>query len=906
MAYGTVNTPNGHHEYSQEPDVWKRAPILKGTTQFEPRPGVRNIMVTGGAGFIASWVVRHLTLTYPQAYNIVSFDKLDYCSSLNNTRALNDKRNFTFYHGDLTNPPEVLDCMERHQIDTVLNFAAQSHVDLSFGNSYSFTHANVYGTHVLLESAKKACVNRFIHVSTDEVYGEVKEGDDELHESSILAPTNPYAASKAAAEMLVHSYYKSFKLPIITVRSNNVYGPHQYPEKIIPKFACLLGRGRPVVLHGDGRPTRRYLYAGDAADAFDTILHKGQVGHVYNVGSSDEVSNLELSHKILDAMNIDPDNPNRFRRWIKYTKDRPFNDLRYAVDGTKLRKLGWEQKTSFQEGLQMTIDWYQQFGELWWGDISHVLTPFPTVNQGEVMPDDDHSMKDEPPLPGDECHTTVKKSDAGPNDSVRAPQAVPGDGPDMAQKRRLSEQQDGARKSAAMSPHEPPFNSFHPVSRARLSSDGSPSEEGAPSDGAHTAMTSMVDTDEDPLADAGHDEVPVLYSYEQFDDDDDRAPPAMSTYAASHWPRPSSTHGTAMQLYTEDGHTDVAASTRSLWVPDLDYREIHGRRYAREYYMPNDEIEQLRLSIQHQVFLHLLDGELTCVPLDDPSHILDVGTGPGEWAIRMAELFPDCEVVGTDISAVAETERVPQNVFFEIEDAEEWDRAADHYDLIHFWCLEGAFRDWRSIYDNAYDSLKPGGWIELVDFDSIESVHLWFRVFSEGSPIFDMARDLEIAAERVGKKRGISHMDPQLLMEAGFVDVRVTEHSIPMKISEKSAGKLWLISCLDGLEANCLRLLTQVMGWDPDKCKAACEQAARELAQLAKDPEKATGLRVKALTVSARKPLEAHSPGRWPSASPPALEPDEEPVASTWPNGHDVANPPNGSMNGSINGNNLL
>lgn len=180
----------------------------------------------------ASWVVRHLTLTYPQAYNIVSFDKLDYCSSLNNTRALNDKRNFTFYHGDVTDPAEVLGCMERHGIDTVLHFAAQSHVDLSFGNSYSFTHANVYGTHVLLESAKKARIERFIHVSTDEVYGEVKEGEGEVLESSILAPTNPYAASKAAAEMLVQSYQKSFKLPTIIVRSNNVYGPHQYPESM--------------------------------------------------------------------------------------------------------------------------------------------------------------------------------------------------------------------------------------------------------------------------------------------------------------------------------------------------------------------------------------------------------------------------------------------------------------------------------------------------------------------------------------------------------------------------------------------------------------------------------------------------------------------------------------------------
>lgn len=181
-------------------------------------------------GRSACWLVRHLTLTYPDAYNIVSFDKLDYCSSLNNTRVLNDKKNFTFYHGDITNPSEVMDCLQRHNIDTIFHFAAQSHVDLSFGNSYAFTHTNVYGTHVLLESAKKVRIKKFIHISTDEVYGEVRDDADDLLETSILAPTNPYAASKAAAEMLVHSYQKSFKLPVIIVRSNNVYGPHQYPE----------------------------------------------------------------------------------------------------------------------------------------------------------------------------------------------------------------------------------------------------------------------------------------------------------------------------------------------------------------------------------------------------------------------------------------------------------------------------------------------------------------------------------------------------------------------------------------------------------------------------------------------------------------------------------------------------
>jgi dTDP-D-glucose 4,6-dehydratase len=167
---------------------------------------------------------------------VISFDKLDYCSSLNNTRVLADKPNYSFYKGDITNPAEVLDCMERHNIDTVMHFAAQSHVDLSFGNSYGFTHTNVYGTHVLLESAKKVAVKRFIHISTDEVYGTINSDNEDALETSILAPTNPYAASKAAAEMLVQSYEKSFKLPVIVVRSNNVYGPHQYPESKYHRF----------------------------------------------------------------------------------------------------------------------------------------------------------------------------------------------------------------------------------------------------------------------------------------------------------------------------------------------------------------------------------------------------------------------------------------------------------------------------------------------------------------------------------------------------------------------------------------------------------------------------------------------------------------------------------------------
>ncbi|KAM5365798.1 hypothetical protein ACJA88_012312 [Fusarium oxysporum] len=318
------------YSFLPERDIWQHAPILTGSTKFEPQQDVKNIMITGGEGFIASWLVRHLVLTYPGTYNVISFDKLDYCSSLNNTRALREKPNFTFYQGDITNPSEVMDCLSRYNIETIFHFAAQSHVDLSFGNSYSFTETNVYGTHVLLESAKTVGIKRFIHISTDEVYGEVAHGNDDLPEA-----------------------------------------------KIIPKFISLLQRGQPVILHGDGSPTRRYLFAGDAANAFDTILHKGEIGQIYNIGSSDEISNVQLCHIILAEMGIDVKDTSEFQRWVKYTHDRPFNDQRYAVDATKLKMLGWTQKTSFDEGLRRTIDWYKRYGDKWWGDISPVLTPFP-------------------------------------------------------------------------------------------------------------------------------------------------------------------------------------------------------------------------------------------------------------------------------------------------------------------------------------------------------------------------------------------------------------------------------------------------------------------------------------------------------------------------------------------------
>jgi dTDP-glucose 4,6-dehydratase len=351
------------------------SPVFIGQTKFPIRPDSKNILITGGAGFIASYVTRHFVVQYPE-YLIVVYDKLDYCSSLNNLASMQKYPNFVFEKGDITDADRTREVLEAHKIDTIMHFAAQSHVDLSFGNSFSFTKNNVIGTHVLLECAKTANIKLFLHVSTDEVYGEVNPSDPDLLETAILCPTNPYSASKAAAEMLVNAYSKSFKLPVMIVRSNNVYVPHQFPEKVIPKFISLLNRGRKMILHGDGSPTRKYLFGSDAAEAFDVIFHKGSVGEIYNIGSYDEIANKDLCGLLLEQFGVPQE---EYSAWIEFCNDRPFNDMRYSVDCSKLIDLGWKQRTSFSEGLQITIAWYQKFGEKWWGDVSHCLSAFPEL-----------------------------------------------------------------------------------------------------------------------------------------------------------------------------------------------------------------------------------------------------------------------------------------------------------------------------------------------------------------------------------------------------------------------------------------------------------------------------------------------------------------------------------------------
>jgi UDP-glucose 4,6-dehydratase len=266
--------------------------------------------------------------------------------------------------------------LKTEQIDTILHFAAQSHVDNSFGNSIAFSNTNILGTHVLLEAARiHGDIERFVHVSTDEVYGEASATGKEMDEEHVLEPTNPYAASKAGAEFLVKAFHRSFKLPTIITRSNNVYGPHQYPEKLIPKFINQLGRGRKVTIHGDGTNTRNYLYISDVVEAFDLILHKGEIGEIYNIGGTNEIPNKKVAEEIIRIMFPQLQDVNS---WISYVSDRPFNDRRYTIDSTKLRKLGWKEKHSWEDGLKKTVQWLQKYSYRF-QNIEQALEPHPVA-----------------------------------------------------------------------------------------------------------------------------------------------------------------------------------------------------------------------------------------------------------------------------------------------------------------------------------------------------------------------------------------------------------------------------------------------------------------------------------------------------------------------------------------------
>lgn len=331
----------------------------------------KNILITGGAGFIASHVVILLVKKYPNL-KIVNFDKLDYCSCLSNLDEIKNYPNYKFVKGNICSSDLVNYVLQTEEIDTIMHFAAQTHVDNSFGNSFQFTENNIMGTHVMLESAKVAGIKRFVHVSTDEVYGEQRMDQDAMNEEQVLEPTNPYAATKAGAEFLAKSYHRSFGMPIIITRGNNVYGPHQYPEKLIPKFVNQLMRGQKVTLHGTGANTRNFLFVEDVARAFELILFKAEVGLIYNIGGTNEKTNLEVAKLLIKKMGYKAPEEDM----IQFVADRVFNDLRYHIDSSRLITLGWSEQVSWEEGLQKTVDWYR-LNSSRFGNIESALVAHP-------------------------------------------------------------------------------------------------------------------------------------------------------------------------------------------------------------------------------------------------------------------------------------------------------------------------------------------------------------------------------------------------------------------------------------------------------------------------------------------------------------------------------------------------
>lgn len=373
----------------------------------------KSILLTGGAGFIGSNTAVHLAKKYPDVKMVV-YDKVGYCSNTKNFDEVKDQDNFSFVKGDLTDLNLLNHVLEQYEIDTVLHFAAETHVDNSFGQSTAFTTSNVLGTHCLLEAAKGRMpfIRRFIHVSTDEVYGEGTITGERSEVDDKLAPTNPYAASKAAAEFMVKSYRTSFNLPTIITRGNNVYGPKQYPEKLIPKIISRLSRGQPFPLHGDGTNRRSFLYVQDVAEAFDVILTKGSLGSVYNIGSDYEFTNKEVLVSMLELFGLGKEHD----KYIRYVRDRAFNDFRYHINTKGLNDLGWKQKTDFATGLKMTKDWYMS-RDHYWGDISQALQAHPSATEpikmtsapGEQLNTNPDNKKLEPESPNGPQKKKMKK-----------------------------------------------------------------------------------------------------------------------------------------------------------------------------------------------------------------------------------------------------------------------------------------------------------------------------------------------------------------------------------------------------------------------------------------------------------------------------------------------------------------
>ena len=331
------------------------------------------VLVTGGAGFIGANFVHYWAKQYPDDH-IVVLDALTYAGNQANLETMSESPAYSFVHGDIGDPELVKRLLADEQTDTIVHFAAESHVDRSIHEPDKFIQTNVIGTHNLLKAARAAWLDsdaapvahRFHHVSTDEVYGTLGAADPAFSEATPYAPNSPYAASKAASDHLVRSYHHTYGLEVTTSNCSNNYGPYQFPEKLIPLMIVNALTGKSLPVYGDGSNIRDWLYVEDHCRGIDLVINKGKIGETYNIGADNQVSNLELTKRILSALNL-PESR------IELVTDRPGHDFRYAVDSSKIRKLGWSPQVSLDDGLIETMQWYRDH-EDWWRPLKAAIS----------------------------------------------------------------------------------------------------------------------------------------------------------------------------------------------------------------------------------------------------------------------------------------------------------------------------------------------------------------------------------------------------------------------------------------------------------------------------------------------------------------------------------------------------
>lgn len=320
---------------------------------------MKNIMVTGGAGFIGSNFVHYMLDKYPD-YNIIVYDKLTYAGNLDNLKDVADDPRYHFVKGDICDAATVEDTIQAHKIDTIVNFAAETHVDRSILDPDAFIQTSVYGTYVLLEAARKFNLERYHQISTDEVYGHIPMGQSSREEDK-LDPRSPYSASKASADLLVISYFVTYDMPVTVTRGSNNIGPYQYPEKVVPLFATNAMDGELLPVYGDGRQMREYQYVIDHCEAIDVVLQKGELGEIYNVGTGEDMENMEMVELLLDTLKLPHD-------LIRHVADRPGHDRRYSLHLDKIKALGWTPRHTGREAVIKTVQWYKD-NEWWWRKI---------------------------------------------------------------------------------------------------------------------------------------------------------------------------------------------------------------------------------------------------------------------------------------------------------------------------------------------------------------------------------------------------------------------------------------------------------------------------------------------------------------------------------------------------------